>query len=423
MNKKIISSLLALVLLIVTIVPTISSVAAIGNSRNMIIGTAEGYRGDNVNINVTLENNPGFSTASIKIDYDAERINLDSAELCGEFASGANVSYDNLPYLTFVKNNDSTDSLFLTLSFKILENAEIGNVPISILYDEGDISNKAEEDVNFEVIPGGIDIMAKPVSVTGVSLDKNTLSIKTGESETLNATVSPDDATNKNLTWKSSDESVVTVDADGKMTGIKKGTAIVTVTTEDGGFTDSCTVNVECAHKVTTTYPAKASTCNTHGNSEYVICNDCGIIVSGSNAELPYANHNYVNNEQPEYLKNDGTCVSKAVYYKSCSYCGLKGTDTFEGENFNHRNHVGGTYVTNQKNATCTDKGYTGDIHCSSCDVVINTGNAIPASNHKAGNWTVTTAPTCVAPGEEVQKCTDCGVTIATRTVPATGHT
>ena len=83
-----------------------------------------------------------------------------------------------------------------------------------------------------------------PIPVIGVTLDKTELALIEGETAELVATVTPDDADNKNVTWSSSDESIATVDQNGKVTAIKEGTAIITVTTEDGGKTATCTVTV-----------------------------------------------------------------------------------------------------------------------------------------------------------------------------------
>ncbi|MDL2308029.1 Ig-like domain-containing protein [Bacteroidales bacterium OttesenSCG-928-C03] len=80
-------------------------------------------------------------------------------------------------------------------------------------------------------------------AVTGVSLSKSTLSLKVGDSETLTATVSPDDADDKAISWKSSDNSVATVSS-GKVTGVAAGKATITVTTNDGGKTATCEVTV-----------------------------------------------------------------------------------------------------------------------------------------------------------------------------------
>ena len=89
-----------------------------------------------------------------------------------------------------------------------------------------------------------VTVKAATVAVTGVTLNKSTLSLIEGTSETLTATITPADATDKELTWTSSDATVATVDANGKVTAVKAGEATVTVTTRDGGKTATCRVTV-----------------------------------------------------------------------------------------------------------------------------------------------------------------------------------
>lgn len=83
----------------------------------------------------------------------------------------------------------------------------------------------------------------KSVQVTGIKLNKTSLSLKVGNTASLIATVSPSGA-NKKVTWTSSDSSVAAVSSTGKVTGVKAGTATITATTADGGYTASCTVTV-----------------------------------------------------------------------------------------------------------------------------------------------------------------------------------
>ena len=79
--------------------------------------------------------------------------------------------------------------------------------------------------------------------VTGVSLDKTNLNLNPGKEGTLTATITPGNATNQNVTWESSDTKVVTVD-NGLVTAVAEGSATITVTTEDGSKTATCTVIV-----------------------------------------------------------------------------------------------------------------------------------------------------------------------------------
>ena len=90
-----------------------------------------------------------------------------------------------------------------------------------------------------------VTVKAATVAVTGVTLNKTALTLNIGANETLTATVAPADATNKKVTWKSSDAAVATVDANGKVTAVKAGEATITVTTEDGGKTATCKVTVK----------------------------------------------------------------------------------------------------------------------------------------------------------------------------------
>ena len=89
-----------------------------------------------------------------------------------------------------------------------------------------------------------IPITVTPKKVTGVSLDKTSVQLERGGTATLKATVSPGYASNKSVTWTSSDTSVATVSSSGKITAKAKGTATITVKTDDGGFTAICEVTV-----------------------------------------------------------------------------------------------------------------------------------------------------------------------------------
>ena len=89
-----------------------------------------------------------------------------------------------------------------------------------------------------------VTVSQSTVSVTGVSLDKSTTTINAGGTKQLTATVYPANATNKNVSWSSSDTSVATVNSSGLVTAVAAGLATITVTTADGGYTATCGVTV-----------------------------------------------------------------------------------------------------------------------------------------------------------------------------------
>lgn len=83
------------------------------------------------------------------------------------------------------------------------------------------------------------------IKVTSITLNKTTLNIKTGATEQLTAKVQPTDATNSKVTWSSNNKDVAEVDQTGMITAKKEGSAVITVTAQDGsGKTATCQVNV-----------------------------------------------------------------------------------------------------------------------------------------------------------------------------------
>jgi hypothetical protein len=209
------------------------------------------------------------------------------------------------------------------------------------------------------------------------------MSLKTGESKTLTVEVTPADASNKDVTYAiTSGSEFITVNANGKVTGVKAGVATVKVTTVDGGFSDTCTVTVACAHASKTDFSEKASDCKTQGWDAYSTCDACGQVFNAAGEEIaeipfrplsnkhtggtatctakavctvcsqPYGNmldHDFTKEEKKtEALKTTGDCGQEALYIKSCSACGKVDTDvnnTFLGEKNpdNHANY--GTYL------------------------------------------------------------------------------
>ncbi len=88
-------------------------------------------------------------------------------------------------------------------------------------------------------------IQVDSVKVESVELNRSTLTLTIGGTQTLTATVSPDDAANKTVVWSSSNPLVASVSNAGVVTAVSVGTAVITVTTVDGSHTATCTVTVQ----------------------------------------------------------------------------------------------------------------------------------------------------------------------------------
>ena len=123
------------------------------------------------------------------------------------------------------------------------EPAGAKGIVVDARYGLADVSNF------FDAIqtPDSVQI-ASSTPVTGVTVSPTTGSITVGGAALeLTATVAPEDATNKSVTWSSSDDTVATVSATGEVTAVGAGSATITVTTVDGSFTATCAVTVSAA--------------------------------------------------------------------------------------------------------------------------------------------------------------------------------
>ena len=91
------------------------------------------------------------------------------------------------------------------------------------------------------------------IPVTGVVLNRSNAQLAVGDTLSLEATIQPGNASNKAVTWSSDNEAIATVDENGMVTALANGTAVITVTTQDGSLTDTCTVTVAAAEVPDTT--------------------------------------------------------------------------------------------------------------------------------------------------------------------------
>ncbi|MDB4436237.1 Ig-like domain-containing protein, partial [Akkermansiaceae bacterium] len=91
----------------------------------------------------------------------------------------------------------------------------------------------------------------EPFFVTSVTISPSTATILEGGSVQLTAAVVPEDATDQSVAYSSSDPAVATVDSDGKVTGVSAGSATLTVTTNDGSYTDTCIISVNAISSFT----------------------------------------------------------------------------------------------------------------------------------------------------------------------------
>lgn len=121
------------------------------------------------------------------------------------------------------------------------------NTSVATVDSNGKVKAIAGGSTTITATAGGVSAsctVTVTVPVTSISLNKTELTLKIGESETLVATVSPSNASNKSVSWKSENTNVATVNQSGKVTAVEEGTAKITVTTKDGSKKATCVVTV-----------------------------------------------------------------------------------------------------------------------------------------------------------------------------------
>lgn len=118
-----------------------------------------------------------------------------------------------------------------------------------------------------------------PVPVTGVSVSPGTSTVIVNATQQLTATVAPSNASNKTVTWSSNNNAVATVNNNGLVTGISSGTALITVTTQDGSRTATANINVPSTGTNTTYYQIQ----NRWQTNRYMYDGGNGVVSYGTN--------------------------------------------------------------------------------------------------------------------------------------------
>ncbi|WFO16753.1 Ig-like domain-containing protein [Cellulophaga baltica 4] len=212
----------------------IASVSAAGVVTGNAIGTAT--------ITVTTEDGAFTATSTITVqaatvavtgitvDPTSITITNGSTTTLTETITPANVTNQNVTWTS------SDDAIASVNAAGMVTGNTTGTATISVTTEDGGFTATST-----------ITVQAATVAVTGITIGPTSITITNGSTTTLTETITPANATNQNVTWSSSDDAIASVNAAGVVTGNTIGTATISVTTEDGGFTATSTITVQAA--------------------------------------------------------------------------------------------------------------------------------------------------------------------------------
>ena len=201
-------------------------------------GTVHGLRPGTATVTATAEGKSGTCAVTVKAKaINVTDVSLDRTELTlteGETETlTATMKPDNADNRKVTWSSDKTDVATVDGAGKVTA-VKAGEAVVTVTTEDGGKTATCK-----------VTVKAKAIGVTEVTLDRTELTLTEGETETLTATVRPDNADNRKVTWSSDKTEVATVDGAGRVTAVKAGEAVVTVTTEDGGKTATCKVTVK----------------------------------------------------------------------------------------------------------------------------------------------------------------------------------
>lgn len=163
-------------------------------------------------------------------------------------------------------------------------------------------------------------------------------------------------------------------------------------------------------HQHTELRNVKAATCAQEGYTGDTYCTDCGTKLS-SGRVLEKKPHTWDSGK----ITKEATCTEKGIKTYTCVKC--KAIKQERLPETGHRN----TEYRNIKAATCAETGYTGDLYCKDCNMMLRNGEKIEKKPHTWDNGLITTAATCTEKGIKTYTCTVCKTT-KTAEIPSTGH-
>ena len=190
---------------------------------------------------ITCRSADGNASASCTVTVKSKKISVTGVSL--DKTSLTMTEGDTQSLTATVTPSNATDKS-VSWSSNNTSVAEVSSTGVVIARSAGTATITVKTTDGAKTATCAVTVKAKVISVTGVSLDKTSLTLTEGDTQTLTATVTPSNATDKSVTWSSNNASVAEVSSTGVVFARSVGTATITVKTNDGGKIATCLVTV-----------------------------------------------------------------------------------------------------------------------------------------------------------------------------------
>ena len=213
---------------------------------------------DNSKFKLKVDNSGNLSTEKIneygQIILSTEALTINEGEP-GSFEVKLNSAPTQDEVINLSVDNSNCTVSPTQLSFNSTNYSEKQTVTVNTTRDSSSYDDKrsvitlSNDNINSKTVNVTIvntdeePIRPTDISVTGITLSKETSTLTVGNSETLTYNITPSNATNKEVNWSCNNDNCTVVD--GLVTAIKEGSSVITVTTVDGNYSDSCNITIE----------------------------------------------------------------------------------------------------------------------------------------------------------------------------------
>ena len=189
-------------------------------TATITVTTEEGGKTDNCEVKVVED---AIKVTGVTVNFTSRSIKVGETTEIEATVEPADATNKNVAWST-------SDENVATVEDGVITGVAAGNATITVTTEDGGFTADCE-------------VTVTSIAVESISLNLENTSLKIGATVELVATVLPEDATNKEVTWSSDNTAVATVD-NGIVTGLSEGTAVIKATTVDGNMSASCTVRV-----------------------------------------------------------------------------------------------------------------------------------------------------------------------------------